>query len=271
MSKFKYFKNVTNNSADFYLYGDIVDDSTDWWTGERDPFLFDPNDLKAELDQLQGINELNIYINSGGGSVFASSTMVSLLRRFREQNNATLNAYVDGLCASASTYLLMVADNLNVYDNSIVMIHKPMTWSFGNADDLRKDIDLLETIEDDLMIPMYVSKATVSEEEIKRLIAEETWFTGNPDSELYIGNYFNIKHIEESKQAVACSSLLLNKYNNTPESLQNDVEHKTVEDKKDKDVFTGVKKPIDKKPEQSKKADNSLYNQRLTILNLREV
>ena len=261
MSKYKYFKNVTSNSADFYLYGDIVDDSTDWWTGEKDPFLFSPTDLKEELDQLQGIKELNIYINSGGGSVFASSTMVNLLRRFKEKNNATINSYVDGICASASTYLLMVADNCNIYDNSMVMIHKPMTWSFGNADELRKDIDLLETIESDLMIPMYLSKATVSDDELRELIANETWFTGNPDSELYLGNYFNINHIEESKQAVACSSLLLNKYNNTPKVLQN---KKPVNDEKVKDT----KKPENNKPEQSKEADNSLYEQRIRLLNL---
>ncbi len=254
MRKYKYFKNVTSTSADFYLYGDIVDDSTDWWTGEKDAFNVDPNDLKDELEQLQGIKDLFIYINSGGGSVFASSTMVSLLRRFKEQNNCTITAYVDGLCASASTYLLMVADNINIYQNSIIMIHKPMTWSFGNADDLRKDIDTLDTIENDMMVPMYLSKATVSEEEIKDLIAKETWFNGNPDSELFLGNYFNCNLLEESKQAVACSSLLLNKYVNTPKALKN-VEKEPV------------KEPKEPKPEQPK-ADNSLYEQRIRLLNL---
>lgn len=253
MRKYKYFKNVTSTSADFYLYGDIVDDSTDWWTGEKDAFNVDANDLKDELEQLQGIRELNIYINSGGGSVFTASTMVSLLRRFKEQNNVTITAYVDGLCASASTYLLMVADNINIYQNSIIMIHKPMTWSFGNADDLRKDIDTLDTIENDMMVPMYLNKSKVSEEEIKKCIAEETWFNGNPDSALYFGNYFNSTLIEESKQAVACSSLLLNKYNNTPKALFNTKE---------------PTKPIEEpKPEQPK-ADNSLYEQRIRLLNL---
>lgn len=257
--KFKYFKNVTELTADFYLYGDIVDDSIDWWTGERDIYKFSPNDLKNEIDQLQGIKELNIYINSGGGSVFASSTMVSMLKRFKE-SGVTINAYVDGLCASASTYILMVADNMYIYENSFIMIHKPMTYSFGNADDLRKDIDTLDTIENDMMIPMYLSKATVSEDEIKELISAETWFNGNIESDLYFGNYFNCELIAESKQAVACSSLLLNKYNNIPDEL------------KAKPDPEPVKAPDNKKPEQPKKmADNSLYNYRIKVLNLKEV
>ena len=269
MRKFKYFKNITPTSADFYIYGDIVDDSTDWWTGEKDAFNVDPLDLKDELDQLQGTKELNIYINSGGGSVFASSTMVNLFRRFREQNSATINAYVDGLCASASTYLLMVADNVNIYDNSIVMIHKPMTWSFGNTDDLKKDLETLDTIENDLMIPMYMAKANVSEDEIKELISKETWFNGNPDSDLYLGNYFNINHLEETKQAVACSSLLLNKYNNTPKALtEQKTETKGDNGTNTPKIVNSDNVPENNKPDQSKEADNSLYNYRLKILNL---
>lgn len=236
----RYFKNITPMTADFYIYGDLVDNSTDYWTGEKDSFSVDPLDLKDELNDLTGIKELNLYINSGGGSVFASSTMVSLLKRFREQNKVKINAYVDGLCASASTFLLMMADEVNIYDNSIIMIHKPMTWSFGNADTLRKDIETLDSIENDLMIPLYMAKTDRSEDEIKELIRNETWFNGNVESDMYLGNYFNINHIEETKQAVACSSVFLDKYKNTPEELE-------------------------EAPKQQN-ADNSLYNYKIKIL-----
>ena len=91
--------------------------------------------MKNELDELQnkGIKDFNIYINSPGGSVFASSTIVSLLKRFKQNTGAKIHGFIDGLCASAATYLLMVADDINVYQNSILMIHKPMTISWGNA------------------------------------------------------------------------------------------------------------------------------------------
>lgn len=240
----RYFKNLQGTTADLYIYGDIVDDSTDWWTGEKDAFSVDPLDFKEELDELKGASELNIYINSGGGSVFAASTMVSMLKRFREQNKATINAYVDGLCASAATYFLFMADNSYIYENSLVMIHKPMTISWGNANDLQKDIDTLNTIENDMMIPLYLSKTSMEESEVKEMVNAETWFSGNNESENYFGNFFECNLIEETKQAVA-SSNMLERYKNTPKNL-----FKTQK---------GNAEPM-------AKADNTIYHTRIKLL-----
>lgn len=221
----KYFKNVTSTSADFYVYGAIVDEKeADWWTGEVSSTEVDTNDMKQELDELQGkgITDFNIYINSPGGSVFASSTIVSLLKRFKQNTNAKIHGYIDGLCASAATYLLMVADDINVYQNSIFMIHKPMTMSWGNANDLQKDINILNAIENDMMIPMYMNKAKITEEELKKLINDETWFSGNENDELFIGNFFDINYLEEAKEVAACVSKdLFKNYKHVPNSLNN--------------------------------------------------
>ena len=224
--KYKYFKNITPKSADFYVYGTIVDEKEpDFWTGEVSTTEVDTNDMKNELDELQknGIKDLNIYINSPGGSVFASSTIVSLLKRFRTNTGAKIHSYVDGLCASAATYLCMVADDINIYQNSIMMIHKPMSIAWGNANDFQKEIDTLNTIENDMMVPMYMSKSTKSEDELKRLINEETWFSGNENDVLFIGNYFDVNYLEESKQVAACTSKdLFKNYKHIPKELVNE-------------------------------------------------
>lgn len=222
----KYFKNITPSSADFYVYGDIVDEKyPDWWTGEVSTTEVDTNEMKNELDELQdkGIKDLNIYINSPGGSVFASSTMVSLLKRFKQNTGAKIHGFIDGLCASAATYLLMVADDINVYQNSILMIHKPMTISWGNANDLQKDIDTLNTIENDMMIPMYMNKCKVDEKKLKNLINEETWFNGNENDEMFIGNFFEINYLDEAKQVAASTSKnLFKNYKHLPKELANE-------------------------------------------------
>ena len=230
--KYKYIKNITGISADLFFYGAIVDEKTaDWFTGEVSQTDVDPIELKNELDSLKGITDLNIFINSPGGSVFASSTIVSMLQRFKENTGAKIHGYVDGLCASASTYLLMVSDDVNFYKNSIMMIHKPMTMSFGNANDLQKDIDTLDTLENNVMIPMYMNKAKVSEEEIKDLINNETWFSANSKDKNFIGNYFNVNLLEESKEAVACvSKNLFRNYKNVPKELSNEVIEETVKE-----------------------------------------
>ena len=228
----KYFKNITSTSADFYVYGDIVDEKMpDFWTGEISSTEIDTNDMKNELDELQnkGIKDFNIYINSPGGSVFASSTIVSLLKRFKQNTGAKIHGYIDGLCASAATYLLMVADEINVYQNSILMIHKPLTFSFGNANDLQKDIDTLNTIENDMMIPMYMNKCKVDEKELKNLINNETWFSGNEKDEMFIGNFFDINYLDEAKQVSACiNKKLFKNYKHIPKELANVQEEKEV-------------------------------------------
>lgn len=221
----KYFKNITSTSADFYVYGTIVDEKfPDWWTGEESKTDIDPNDMKNELEELQkqGVTDLNIYINSPGGSVFAASTIVSLLKRFRTNTGAKIHSFIDGLCASAATYLCMVADDVNIYQNSIMMIHKPMSIAWGNANDFQKEIDTLNVIENDMMVPMYMKKALKDEEEIKRLINEETWFSGNENDVLFIGNYFEVNLLEESKEIAACVSKgLFKNYKHLPNNLKN--------------------------------------------------
>ena len=90
VKKMRYFKNIVNNGADFYVYGELVDEKeTDWWTGEKSQTEVDTLDFSNELDELEqnGVTDLNIYINSPGGSVFASSTIVSMLKRFKEKKD----------------------------------------------------------------------------------------------------------------------------------------------------------------------------------------
>src|SRR6185312_15859088 len=60
-------KNLTSKSADLYIYGEIVD-NTDWKWDESDVM---PDDVKNALEKVDGLETLNIYINSPGGSVFS--------------------------------------------------------------------------------------------------------------------------------------------------------------------------------------------------------
>ena len=97
------------------------------------------------------------------------------------------------------------------------MLHKPMTFSFGNADNLAKEIELLNKLENDVMIPVYLKKANtgVTEDDIRNMLSKETWLTSAE-----IAEYFNVTLLEEERQLVACADKeILYKYKNTPENL----------------------------------------------------
>lgn len=218
MKSFFEFKNVTSTEADLFIYGEIVQEkSVDWWTGEdASDTEVGLMDFKKELDSLGNIQKLNLYINSPGGDVFTASTMISMLERQKDKGTE-INAYVDGLSASAASFLMFVADNIYLYKNSIVMVHKPMSYAIGNANDMQKTIDALNKIEDSVMIPMYLSKAKCDEAKIKELIDAETWLSSTEMQE-----YFNVTILNEEKVAVACiPSKLREKYKNLPDFIKN--------------------------------------------------
>lgn len=72
MTKFWNMQNKDADTGELMLYGDIS--STTWWGDE-----VTPKDFKADLDRLGEIKNLNIYINSGGGDVFAGQAIHSML------------------------------------------------------------------------------------------------------------------------------------------------------------------------------------------------
>lgn len=202
-------KNQTDSSANLFFYGDIVSET---WQSEWYEDDMAPGDVKEFLDQLDGTENINIHINSGGGSVFGGIAIYNMLRR----NNAHKTVYVDGLAASIASVIMMAGDEIVMPKNATVMIHKPSASYFfttKNADDLRKDAESLDTCQEAIM-QTYMTKAKVDKEEIEQKVNDETWLTGEEAAEL-----FDIK-VEEANDAVACAgSSMFFCYKNVPTSL----------------------------------------------------
>lgn len=228
--KFYEFKNISSSSADLFIYGEIVQEKTvDWWTGEESDTDVGLMDFKEQLDNIGNVKTLNLYINSPGGDVFTASSMISMLNRIKDKGTK-IEAYVDGLSASASSFLMMVADNVNLYKNSTVMVHKPMSIAIGNAFDMQRTIDALNKIEDSVMMPMYMSKAKASEEEIKALIDDETWLNATD-----MDKYFNVNLLDTEKVAVAnIKSDLFKNYKHVPDYIKNSLKNEEKDVKEEK-------------------------------------
>lgn len=205
--RFFEFKNVSENEYSLYIYGEIVDEK--WYKSD-----VDISDFQEALSGLPLGAKLNMYVNSVGGSVFATSSMVSLLKRAKA-SGVKIDAYIDGLSASCASWLVMVADEVNIYKNSVMMIHKPTTLSYGNANDLMKDIEVLNKIEDGVMIPIYEAKAKSDMSVIKELINAETWLTATE-----IQEHFNVNLIDQTKEVENIKSDLFNTFKNTPKEFK---------------------------------------------------
>lgn len=216
-SKLMTVKNLTSTSADLYIYGEIID-NTDFKWDEADVM---PDDVLSALNQVDGLEELNIYINSPGGSVFAGQAIYNMLSR----NKAKKNVHIDGVAASMASVIALVGDEIHMPSNAYFMIHKPLTIAIGNATDFRKYADDLDVIETGL-VSVYEKnlKEGVEIETIKDLMEKETWLTGEETAK-----YFNVEVIE-SKNIAACASEFLNRYVNTPEKLITQADDKIGDD-----------------------------------------
>ena len=202
-------KNQTENSADLCFFGDINSESLGEWQ-KYYPEDKAPQDVKEFLDQLENVSKINVYINSGGGSVFGGIAIYNMLKRF----DAEITVYVEGLAASIASVIAMAGDKIIIPANAQMMIHKPSSCAWGNADEMRKEADILDGCQKVILTTyMEHAKEGVTEEQINDLINAETWKNGEEWQE-----YFDIE-VSESSQAAAAASDFYDKYNNLPENI----------------------------------------------------
>lgn len=210
---------VKNNtdSAELYIYGDIIDDSEAW---ESDGIEF-PADIKKQLDECKG-KPLTIYINSDGGSVPAGVAIANMIAR----HDAPTEAVVDGWCCSIATQIFFSADKRKMPANAYLMIHKPSCIAYGTSDDMLKVAESLEVIQSGLE-ETYKKCALpdVTPEEIHSMVNNETWLTGKQAAEK-----FDIE-ITEPMQAVAKFGTARNKMHNIPKDIRFTQSKQTVNNK----------------------------------------
>jgi ATP-dependent protease ClpP protease subunit len=205
-------KNQTDTSAEMYISGDIVGDDiggTLEYFGDDGTGYNWPNNIKQQLDAV-GDKDLTVYINSGGGDVFAGMAIANMIKRHKCQTTAV----VDGYCCSIATQILFAADKCKMPKNAYLMIHKPATCACGDANDMRKTIDVLDTIQQGIETTYNdAAKEGVSADKIHEMTENETWLTGEAAAEV-----FNIE-VLDAVQAVAYAGDTAKFFKNKPENL----------------------------------------------------
>lgn len=202
-------KNETATTADLYFYGDIV---SDWWGAWQEEDQY-PEAIKNFLAGQQGKN-LNIYINSGGGSVFAGIAIYNMIKRFAE--TAEVKVYVDGLAGSIASVIAFAGSEApKIPSNAFLMIHNPWALVEGNSADLRKMADDLDVISGGILaVYMEHAKEGVTEDQIRELMDAETWLSGEEAAK-----YFEVETTESVAEIAAASGEYVARSHNMPKDL----------------------------------------------------
>lgn len=154
------------NSAAIYIFGDIVSDR--WFEEETSPTSF-----RKEIEDLaaQGVNQIDVHVDSYGGSVSAAWAIYNVLKDFP----GTVNSYADGFVASAAVYPFLAGKNRKANPMSAFFLHQAWISAAGNADELRKaatDIEKFNAIGLEAFAAVGIDR-----ERVLQLEKDETWLS----------------------------------------------------------------------------------------------
>jgi ATP-dependent protease ClpP protease subunit len=148
-------------TASLHLYGIIGG----YWGG------IDAADMVPAIRAIDA-DTLNVYVNSPGGNVYDGIAIRNALR----QHSARVVVNVDGLAASAASFIACAGDEVIMGENAELMIHEAWGLSIGNAEDMRTAADDLDRISDNIAA-MYAAKAGGEAGDWRALMKAETWYS----------------------------------------------------------------------------------------------
>lgn len=182
--------------------------------------------------------EINLTINSGGGSVFEAFAIYDFLKN----SSIKVNVEIVGIAASAASVLAYSGDELpTMTENSVIMIHNswmPIVSMKGmNSDEIReyqkelgKQADLMDSI--NLKIAKIYTNATgLSLEEVQQMMKEETWiFSEEADERGFVSS---VKQGMKVAAFASTEKLEGMGYKNIPKNYVNKLNKSNMSEKKD--------------------------------------
>jgi ATP-dependent Clp protease, protease subunit len=161
-------------SVELRISGDIVSDDDAWfyeWLGKA---CASPNAFKTELAQHAG-KPIDVWIDSYGGDFFAGAGIYNALKEHSRRGGA-VNIKIDGKAMSAASMIAMAGDKIEMSPVAVIMIHKAWTYMQGNANELRHEADVLDTV-NDALANAYQLKTGKSKAKILEMMDEESWMS----------------------------------------------------------------------------------------------
>lgn len=206
--EWKIERNAASDSATVYLYGAIG---------------FEENDASEFVRELEGITEqtINLRVNSPGGDVFDGLAIYNALAN----HPATVNVYVDGLAASAASFIAMAGDRVTMQPHSRMMIHDAMVMRMDlgvyNAASLRAEMEELEKLaqrlddSSDNIAGIYQNRT--GKDGWRDAMVAETWFSDKEAVEIGLADEVGRPNGRDAEREAA--KFDLSTYQHVPERL----------------------------------------------------
>lgn len=158
------------------------------------------------LDTLAGKRAI-VRINSPGGSMWDGIAIYNALRRYP----GGVDVIIDSVAASIASIIALAGETRTSAKGSMWMIHRAMSFAFGNQEEVRKTLAMLETGDKTLVNIYSEVMKDKNASEIESMMSAETWFTA--DEAVAIG--LATKTDGASKQPPAAAAW----FKNAPQSL----------------------------------------------------
>ncbi len=211
-------------TREIFMYEDI---------GPDDLGMFGPERLQEGLRTL-GKGDINLRVNSYGGSVDCALAMVEMLSR----HDGAVNVTVDSIAASAAS-LFPAYFPSTIAPHARVMIHLPWCVACGSANDLRAEADVLD-IYGESLIEIYTEATGKERDEVYSLLEAETWVGAKAAVEMGLADSVGGRDVDPKPVPA-------NRFKNVPQDL----------------VVSPVKAEVMEKPEDISELTNKLSMLRL--------
>lgn len=186
-----------NKIADVTIFGEI----TSWPWLESDVSSYK---LSKRLEELKGVEQINVHINSYGGEVAEGWAIYNSLIN----HPAKITTIVEGFACSIASVIFMAGEKRIMNDASVLMIHNVLSYVCGNFNDMRKQADDLEKL-NNLSKKTYLKYISISDEELQKMMNEETLLT--PEECVQMGFATEIKKEEQKKYSQSARRTLMKK------------------------------------------------------------
>lgn len=151
----------TSNGFEIY-FNDMIDD----WFGISSAMV-------VEALQAAGGRDVLVHVNSPGGMVFEGLAIYSAFKQY--EGKVTMR--VEGLAASAASFIICAGTEVLIEPGAMVMIHDAWDITIGDAAEHRKAADVLDKVSDSIAA-MYALKGGGEAATWRAAMVEETWYSG---------------------------------------------------------------------------------------------